>query len=419
MTKFRFLHSADIHLDSPLRGLARYEGLPLDRVRRATRMAFDGLIEAALEKRVDFVVLAGDLFDGDWKDMSTGLYFVRSIGRLEKAKIPVFIVKGNHDAASVVSKDLPLPEGVKVFDSRKAETFELEELGVALHGRSFPKQQVTEDLATNYPKSLPGRFNIGVLHTALTGYPPHANYAPCSPAELAAKGYDYWALGHVHNHMVVQETPHIVFPGNLQGRNIRETGVKGAVLVEVQDNAVIDLVHLPFDVLRWAQCDVDCAGVDDMTSFHDLIRRSLANTHNHCADGRPMVARVICTGATPLHGELEDRQEQLREDIRALAAHIDSDLWIEKLMLNTRMPEEQAPSVLRGDEFSALLDESAHSSDLHKALADDLRNFLASFPHRETSDLGPLLAAAHGENWQQLLRSAGAALRARLTQDEN
>jgi DNA repair exonuclease SbcCD nuclease subunit len=175
-----------------------------------------------------------------------------------------------------------------------------------------------------------------VLHTALAGHPAHAPYAPCSIPELAAKGYDYWALGHVHDHAVLHTAPHIVFPGNLQGRHIRETGPKGAVLVEVDDGVVSRLTHLPLDVVRWARVEVDCAGAEDMEAVHGRVRLALTEARAREADGRPMVARVSLRGDTPLHGALRDGSGALRDDIRVVAAQVSQDLWIEKISVGTR-----------------------------------------------------------------------------------
>ena len=231
MSDFRFLHAADIHLDSPLHGLSRYEGLPEDDIRGATRAAFDNLVQRAIDEDVDFVVIAGDLFDGEWKDMSTGLYFARAMGRLDRAEIPVFLLAGNHDAASVITRSIPWPPNVRLFSARRPETHLLAELQVAVHGQSFSTPAVTDNLVPSYPAAAEHHFNIGMLHTALAGRKGHADYAPCSLDDLKAKQYDYWALGHVHQHETVCEAPHVVFPGNIQGRTIRETGPKGAVIV--------------------------------------------------------------------------------------------------------------------------------------------------------------------------------------------
>ena len=193
-----------------------------------TRDAFTNLIDAAIEEQVDFVVIAGDLYDGNWKDYNTGHFFVREMGRLNKALIPVYLLFGNHDAESEMTRRLTFPPNVHVFDAMRPVTHRIEALHVALHGRSFKDAATIENLAVDYPDPVPGWLNIGVLHTALEGYAAHARYAPCSLAELTAKGYDYWALGHVHEHAVLQQDPWVVFPGNLQGRHIRETGPRGA-----------------------------------------------------------------------------------------------------------------------------------------------------------------------------------------------
>ena len=224
MAAYKFLHAADIHLDSPLRGLARYEGVPADEVRLASRTAFENLIEAAIDEQVAFVILAGDLFDGDWPDFGTGLFFCAAMGRLEKAGIDVYLLYGNHDAESVLTKKLPLPGNVHVFGTRKAETFTHGATWAVIHGWSYREKDTRANLAAAYPAAVPNAFNIGVLHTALGGRPPHAPYAPCSLQDLASKGYDYWALGHVHEFEVASRTPLVVFPGNLQGRSVRELG---------------------------------------------------------------------------------------------------------------------------------------------------------------------------------------------------
>ena len=186
----KFIHTADIHLDSPLLGLAAYKDAPADLLRTVTRDAFTQLVDEAIEETVDFMIIAGDLYDGSWKDYNTGHFFCREMGRLNKAGIPVYLLFGNHDADSEMTKKLTLPPNVHQFENRKASTFRIEELKVALHGRSYKEAATVENLATSYPAPVAGWLNIGVLHTALEGYAAHANYAPCSLAELIAKRYD-------------------------------------------------------------------------------------------------------------------------------------------------------------------------------------------------------------------------------------
>jgi DNA repair exonuclease SbcCD nuclease subunit len=413
LSNFKFLHTADIHLDSPLHGLARYEGVPTEEVRRATRSAFDNLIETALTENVDFVIVAGDLFDGDWRDMGTGLYFARAMGRLAQAGIPAYVLKGNHDAQSVITRDLPWPETVKVFSARKPETFLNEELGVALHGQSFATAHVTDDLAAGYPAPASGLFNIGVLHTAVAGHPEHAPYAPCSIAELVAKGYDYWALGHVHDHQVLNREPWIVFPGNLQGRNVRETGAKGAVLVEVADRSIVAVEHVPLDVIRWLRAEVVCEGAEDVEGVHARVRQALAGAYAEGANGRPAVARVVLTGATSLHGVLQDRQGRLRDEVRALALQEASEFWIEKVVVRT-MPPTTASAPLPGlDDLEQLLEEARTSPELATELARNFQLFLTKVPPDAEPD--GLHDAARKEEWVRLLEAGAAALRTRLS----
>ena len=169
----KFIHTADIHLDSPLCRLEAYEGAPVEEVRQASRRAFENLIDLAIEESVDFVLIAGDLFDGDWKDYNTGLYFIKQAGRLSDSRIQVFIVSGNHDAAGKMTRSLPYPDNVHVLSWRKPETRIIDHLKVAVHGQSFPKVAVTDNLAIDYPDPVPGHFNIGLLHTSLTGREGH------------------------------------------------------------------------------------------------------------------------------------------------------------------------------------------------------------------------------------------------------
>ncbi len=236
---FRFLHVADLHLGSPLKGLSLREPALAARVGDASRQAFRDVVDRAIDAGVAFAVIAGDVFDRDWRDFAIGQFFVAELTRLSRAGIPVFMIRGNHDAESEVTRSLRLPPGVHVFPSARADTLRVEGLPVAVHGRSFADARVRDDLALGYPDPLPQLFNIGVLHTSLDGRPGQATYAPTTPGVLRAKGYDYWALGHIHAFEEVSRTPAIVFPGILQGRDIGEAGPKGGVIVGVDDGLAI------------------------------------------------------------------------------------------------------------------------------------------------------------------------------------
>ena len=330
---FRFLHTADIHLDSPLRGLEAHEDAPVEEIRGATRRAFDNLIDLAIEEEVAFVLIAGDLYDGDWKDYNTGLYFARRMGKLDKAGIQVFIVSGNHDAASNTTKIMPLPGNVIIYSNKKPESKIIDDLGVIIHGQSYRSKAITDNLATEYPMAVRDYFNIGLLHTSLTGSENHANYAPCSLEDLQSKGYDYWALGHVHRREVVSDNPAIIFPGNIQGRHIKETGSKGATLVTVEDGSITEIATRELDVLRWAICKVDLSSCLTTESVHDAVRTAFEHKRDE-ADDKTVALRLILTGRCPIHSQLLDRTSQWSDQFGAIAESV-GDIWLEKVKFKT------------------------------------------------------------------------------------
>ncbi len=396
----RFLHAADVHLDSPLRGLARYEGAPAGEIRAATRRAFENLISLALEEEVAFVLLAGDLYDGDWKDYNTGLFFAAQMARLGEAGIRAFVVAGNHDAASQITKVLRPPSNVKVFSTRRPETALLDDVGgleVAIHGQGFAHAAVAEDLAAGYPPAVPRRFNIGLLHTSLDGRPGHASYAPTTAGALRARGYDYWALGHVHAREVVAKEPWIVFPGNLQGRHARETGAKGATLVTVDDRGAARLAHRDLDVFRWAAATVDLAGAATGSEALDRVRAAL-EAELASSGGLPLAVRLRLAGACRAHGELAGDALRAVEEIRALANGFgEGALWIEKVLFATSPAADLAAAFEREDALGGLLrtvrDLTADDAELAElaALFADLRGKLPAelFAHGDAEALDP------------------------------
>jgi DNA repair exonuclease SbcCD nuclease subunit len=352
---FKFIHAADIHLDSPLHGLERYEGAPVAEIRGATRRAFDNLIDLAVDEEVAFVLLAGDLYDGDWKDYNTGLYFVERMGRLREAGIPVFVIAGNHDAASQITKHLRLPDNVKMFATRRPERVVLDDLDVVIHGQGFASRAVTEDLSEAYPQGDPRFFNIGLLHTCLDGKPGHELYAPCSVDGLRSKGYQYWALGHVHKREVVSRDPWIVFPGNSQGRHIREAGAKGCTLISVDHGEICEVVHHDLDVLRWTLCEVAANDSETVDDLYEQVRDALLQALD-AAGGRPVAVRMVLRGACSFHSKIQAEREQWTQEYRALANGLGgAGIWLEKVSHETQ-PAIAFDSVLgRDDALGGLL----------------------------------------------------------------
>jgi exonuclease SbcD len=336
----KFVHAADLHIDSPLRGLVRYEGADVGAIRTATRRAFSNLIDLCLEEHVQFLLLAGDIFDGDWKDYGTGLFFASELSRLRAARIPVVLVRGNHDAASQITRYLKLPDNVRELSVVGPESFEIAEAGAIVHGQGFATRAVREDLAYGYPRAISGAFNIGLLHTAAEGREGHENYAPCNVQTLIDKRYDYWALGHIHQREVLNREPYVVFPGNLQGRHARELGPKGATLVTVQNGAVQSVEHRAIDVVRWEIVSIDASDAESGADAIDLARAELERAHDAC-EGRTLAARVVVSGATRAHAALRSSAEQYTNEIR-LAANDVGDIFVEHVVFDTQSPMDLA-----------------------------------------------------------------------------
>jgi exonuclease SbcD len=328
---FKFIHAADIHLDSPLQGLSRYESAPVDSIRNACRRAFKNLIDLAIEEKVAFILLAGDLYDGNWKDYSTGIFLSQQMGKLNQHDIKVFAVAGNHDAANRMTKALDTPSNMKILSGGKVETIKLEELSVAIHGRSFKTQHVDENLAAGFCAAEKGMFNIGLLHTSLDGREGHANYAPCTLDDLRSKGYQYWALGHIHKQEIVSKDPFVVFPGCIQGRHIREIGPKGCVVVTVEEETVTEIEKISLDVLRWTQTEIDLTDIEEQRDVLEKVR-GIIEQERASAEDRPLAMRIKLKGATKLSNQLAAFQERLEQQIKALGAETaDDELWIERV----------------------------------------------------------------------------------------
>lgn len=418
----KFIHAADIHLDSPLRGLERYEGAPVQALRGATRKALENLVDLALEQAVAFVLIAGDLYDGDWKDYNTGLFFVRQMGRLQAADIDVYVVAGNHDAASQITRVLQPPKNVHLFATRAPESIVREDLGVAIHGQGFATRAITKDLTQAYPQAHTDLFNLGLLHTSLDGRPGHATYAPCSLDGLRTRGYDYWALGHVHRHEIISRDPWVIFPGNLQGRHIRESGIKGCCLVELDEGRVSSVTHYPLDLARWHDCAVDLTGACTLEDVYDRTGAAL-NAALAQADGRLLAVRLRLRGACSAHARIRAAREQVINNCRAIASTVGGEaIWIEQIRIATHHGQRASEALAREDVFGGLLrairdlELDAHQletlgtefADLTAKLPPELRTGDDPFDPTAPGFLSDCLEDAQALLLERLLAQAGA-----------
>jgi DNA repair exonuclease SbcCD nuclease subunit len=412
----KILHCADLHLDSPLRGLEADPDAPAERIRGATRVAFTNLVDFALDQGVGLVLIAGDLYDGDWVDWRTGQFLVRELERLTRAGVRVLAISGNHDAENVITRKLRWPEGARMLAAKQAETVLFPEWGVAVHGRGFEQAAVLENLLPSYPAPVDGHCNIGMLHTAAGGNPLHARYAPCSVEQLANHGYQYWALGHIHGREVLAAEPWIVFPGNLQGRHINEEGAKGGTLITIEHGVIVgEPVHHALDAVRWRRLVVDLTGAEDEDTVLALARQSLEAALAE-AEGRLLAVRLHLTGVTAAHVALARDAGATREKIRneALAVGANGVLWLEQVVVETAPPRTETIH----DPMVALLLADIEAQDA-ASLADALTQ-VAPLLDRATGlraalgEAHPATLAAGGEVTADLLRQAKDLLLARL-----
>jgi exonuclease SbcD len=339
-----------------MHGLTRYDGAPTDLLRGATRRSFERLVDLALEQSVDFVVIAGDLYDGDRDDFNTAIFLQRQLLQLREGGVPVVIAYGNHDAANEITKRLRLPDGVAVLPWEKPGTIFLDDLGVAIHGQSYPTKAVLDDLSLAYPEPVADFFNIGLLHTSLDGRPGHDRYAPCTVAGLVRHGYSYWALGHVHKREVILEDGvQIVFPGNLQGRDVGETGSKGASLVEYDLDDVVSVSHVNLAPVVWARLEVD---VRAASSTDDALGKVVEEITalQEASNAEMNAVRVTIQANRELAAAWFRDPQRYEAQLQADATGAGESLWLERIVMQSESSSEPAVS---GEALSAVLGELA------------------------------------------------------------
>jgi DNA repair exonuclease SbcCD nuclease subunit len=351
----KFIHCADVHLDTPLQGLAAYEGAPITEIRNATRRAFEKVVDTAISAQVDFVLIAGDLYDVGLKSFESALFFNKQMAGLAEADIKVYLIYGNHDAASKLIKQLRPPKNVYVFRVAEAHTFINEKLGVAIHGQSFATPDVTEDLGAHYPAPVADFFNIGMLHTNLSGFSGHANYAPCSLQTLKNKGYQYWALGHVHNRQILSTDPYIVYPGNIQGRHGKEQGEKSCELVTVSEHGLVSVLPISTSVVPWIQVEIDASPCHCADEVYEKVRVSLGNLLLQSKE-RVTAVRLTIEGATDAHFELNRDTDEVRNEAISIANECGNGLlWIERVQVATQARADRESLVRRDDPIGEIV----------------------------------------------------------------
>lgn len=409
---FRFIHTADLHLNSPLASLALRNADLGDLVRGATRKALERIVDLAIDEEVDMVIVAGDLYDGSQTSMATALFLMAEMRRLEAAGIRVFIIRGNHDAQSQITRELTFPPNVHVFDGRgkpvKAGAL-ASGREVHVHGISFAQPHAPNSLLPAFRAPVPDAVNIGLMHTSLAGASRHDPYAPVGISDLAAHGFDYWALGHIHQRRVHSQAPWIVMPGNPQGRDINEGGPKSVTLATVAEDGTISCEERPVAIAVFERLSVDLSGIEDWHGMLDRVETALGAAK--AAAGAHLVARLSLTGTTPLGWRLRRDEDLLSGELQNLAASL-GDCWIEAVELAVVQPQ----AVTEADagplaELGRLMhDDVAASHAYREELRETLGDLLRQLPREARSLLAPDEAAEEALLAELALHGADAVL---------
>ena len=408
---FRFVHTADIHLDSPLRSLALKDPDAGALIANATRQSFSKTIDLCINEKVDALIISGDLYDGELRSMKTAEFFSSEMRRLVEAGIQGFIIRGNHDAESRITKELQLPDGVYVFPSR-GNSIVLEEKGVVLHGVSFSNPQAPNSLLPSYPVKKSGYQNIGLLHTSLVGSPEHDTYAPCSLQNLLDMEYDYWALGHIHKRAVHSQTPcAVVMPGIPQGRHINESGVKTVTLAAISPSGKIEIQERVTSLVQFERLTINLEGIEEWrdvvaaseTAFEKLIN-SVQTPH--------VIARVTLSGITPLAGRLRRDADVILSELRE-AARRNGSIFIEQCEQNCRVAPAQtkATSIDPVSELSRLMSGQGISLD---RITADTKALLTDLQTKLPPELRDAFEDLDGKLLEEYLNQGADEIRARL-----
>jgi len=391
---FRFLHAGDLHLDSPVEGLSA-EAPPevLAVLRGATSAAWVRVVDAAVERAVDFVVIAGDVFEVASPTLLGQTRFRDGLSRLADSGIRTYVVHGNHDPLDGRSwaPSLRFPAEVHRFGTDAGESMPFVRDGreiARIHGRSYPRSAVTENYAAGM-RALPGSaFSIGLLHTNVGDRPGHHNYAPCSVEDLRSSGMNYWALGHIHQPGQVLADPPAYYCGIPQGRDPGELGERGCWLVEVDATGHVSPTFLPTDVIRWQPIELAIDDLADDEALRDTCRTAIERAMSD-ADGRSLVVRIRLSGRGPLHanlvrtGYLSDLRQLLNEE-RGVVPPL---AWIESVRDATR------PSI----DVQARRDAPDFVGDFLRTVASARRSGRTTDPEEH-------------ERWQRMMRESVHAL---------
>lgn len=311
MKKIRFIHGADLHLDSPFQGLKDLPDSLFQQVRESTFGALQTVINQAIKHRVDFVILAGDLFDGENRSLKAQSRLKKAMEQLNRYGISCYIIHGNHDHLKGNWVSLSWPSNVFFFKA-EVDYYQFKKNGVSvyIYGYSYPEKSVSENISIQYKKTGNVDFHIGILHGTAEGQEGHDLYAPFSVKELIEKDFDYWALGHIHKRQILHSQPPIIYSGNTQGRHKKELGEKGVLLVEIDEAKSSIVTFLPTSEILWEELEISIEGIDEIDELKSCCESVLEGAKK-AEQGLFIVLRFI--GVGPLHNYLLEQADELIE----------------------------------------------------------------------------------------------------------
>jgi DNA repair exonuclease SbcCD nuclease subunit len=339
MRGFTFLHVADLHLDSPFVGLRSAPAHVVGALQQATFAAYDRVIETALKEQVDFVLIAGDIYDGKDRSLRAQLRFRDGLARLATAGIESFVVFGNHDPLAGWSAQIDWPQEAHRFGSDAVEAVPAQhgkQVLATVYGVSHGSAQLAENLVPRFGRARNEGFAIGLLHANVEGIGGHENYAPCRQQDLELAAMDYWALGHVHDRRVLRDAgPTIVYPGNIQARSRAEGGERYCCLVTV-DGGVVSPRFVPVDAVRWQQKEVSIAGLADDQALLDHLDDTCREVRD-VGEGRPAVCTVTLIGSGPVHHSLDKPGylDGLLDYLQTEHTETEPFVWVDRLQVVT------------------------------------------------------------------------------------
>ena len=340
MSTFRFIHCSDLHIDSPFKGFSAIHPEWAERLREAPLQSFLNIVDLAVREKVDAVIIAGDVFDGEDKSLHAQFKFRRGLQTLSDQGIPAFIAHGNHDPLNSWSTTLKWPEGMTVFPGSGVQSVPVVKAGQTLahiYGTSFPERDVFDNLALQFKRQQDSGFAVAVLHANVGGHPDHDPYAPCAVDDLVAREMDYWALGHIHLREVVRKAhPAIVYCGNSQGRHFKESGPRGCCLVTLNEGSIPDIQFFATDTIRFIESATDLSSCNSLDAVvEELVRQ--CQTLMDQAEDRSLVVRQTLTGRAEVHAQLRKggTLESLRDEVFQSFSDRRSGLWLE-FRLQTR-----------------------------------------------------------------------------------